>query len=96
MLPNGDVTPCSMLGERFVEDNVRRRPLTEIWNDPNSFAQFRHKEEHLTGACAKCPFGSRCKAGCSAMAISQTGTLTETPFCIRQLETERIIKEIVG
>ena len=30
----------------------------------------------------------------AAMAISQTGTLTETPFCIRQLETERIIKEI--
>ena len=32
----------------------------------------------------------------SAMAVSQTGTLTETPFCIRQLETERIIKEMVG
>lgn len=28
------------------------------------------------------------------MAISQTGTLTESPFCIRQLETERIIKEM--
>ena len=25
------------------------------------------------------------------MAIMQTGTLTETPFCIRQLESERII-----
>ena len=30
----------------------------------------------------------------AAMAISQTGTLTETPFCIRQLETERIVEEI--
>ena len=28
------------------------------------------------------------------MAISQTGTLTETSFCIRQLETERIFKEM--
>ena len=91
---NGDVLPCLSLGHQFIEDNLRRRPLAEIWNDPNSFAQFRHKEEHLTGPCAKCPFGSRCKAGCSAMAISQTGTLTETPFCIRQLETERIIKEM--
>ena len=27
------------------------------------------------------------------MALSQTGTLSETPFCIRQLETERIIRE---
>ena len=91
---NGDVVPCLMLGEHFVEDNLRRRPLAEIWNDPNSFARFRHKEAHLTGVCAKCPFGSRCKAGCSAMAISQSGTLTETPFCIRQLETERIIREM--
>ena len=40
--------------------------------------------------------GEVCKAGCSAMAISQTGTLTETPFCIRQLEQEKIIKEMIG
>ena len=30
------------------------------------------------------------------MVIFQTGILTETPFCIRQLETERIIKKMVG
>lgn len=94
--PQGDVLPCLSLGHQFIEDNLRRRPLAEIWNDPNSFAQFRHKEEHLTGTCAKCPFGSRGKADCSAMAISQTGTLTETPSCIRQLETERIIREMTA
>jgi hypothetical protein len=38
--------------------------------------------------------GSKCKAGCTAMAVSQTGRMTETPFCIRQLETERIVREI--
>ena len=32
----------------------------------------------------------------SAMVVSQTGALAETPFCIRQLETGRIIKEMVG
>ena len=40
--------------------------------------------------------GEMCKAGCSAMALSQTGTLTETPFCIRQLEQEKIIKEMIA
>ena len=44
----------------------------------------------------ECSFGDVCKAGCSAMAISQAGTLTETPFCIRQLEQEKIIKEMIG
>ena len=90
---NGDVLPCLSLGGKFVEDNLRRRSLEEIWNDPNSFARFRNKSAQLTGACAKCPLGILCKAGCSAMAFSQTGTLTETPFCIRQLEAERGNKE---
>ena len=35
-------------------------------------------------------------AGDRTLAISQTGTLTETPFCIRQLEQEKIIKEMIG
>ena len=39
--------------------------------------------------------GDTAKACCSAMAISQTGTLTETPFCIRQLEQEKIITEMM-
>lgn len=88
---NGDVLPCLSLGSAFIEDNLRRRPLTEIWNDPDSFPAFRHKAEELTGACGKCPLAAKCRAGCSAMAISQTGTLTETPFCIRQVETERLL-----
>ena len=40
--------------------------------------------------------GEKCMAGYSAMALSQTGTLTETLFCIRQLEQEKIIKEMIG
>ena len=93
---NGDVLPCLSLGSEYVEDNLRKRPLKEIWRDPESFPRFRRKSANLTGACAKCPMGSKCKAGCTAMAVSQTGSMTETPFCIRQLETERIVREIVG
>lgn len=93
---NGDVLPCLSLGSEYVEANLRKRPLSEIWNDPGSFPRFRHKSGKLTGRCAKCPMAERCKAGCTAMAVSQTGTMTETPFCIRQLETERIVREIAG
>ena len=93
---NGEVLPCLSLGGQFVEDNLRRRPLVEIWRDPNAFPRFRNKSAQLTGKCVKCPFGEVCKAGCSAMALSQTGTLAETPFCIRQLEWEKIIKEAIG
>lgn len=91
---NGDVLPCLSLGSAFVEDNIRRRSLTDIWRDPASFPRFRGKSGELTGRCAKCPAAARCKAGCSAMALSQTGTLTETTFCVRQLETERILASL--
>ena len=80
---------------RSLRENHRRRPLVDIWRDPDSFPRFRNKSAALTGKCTKYPFGEVCKAGCSAMAISQTGTLTETPFCIRQLEQEKIIKEMI-
>ena len=91
---NGDVLPCLSLGGQFVEANLRKRPLVDIWRDPDSFSKFRNKSLQLTGKCAKCPFGEKCKAGCSAMALSQTGTLTETTFCVRQLEQERILKDL--
>ena len=93
---NGDVLPCLSLGSEYVEANLRKRPLKEIWRDPGSFPRFRRKSARLTGTCAKCPMAKQCKAGCTAMAVSQTGTMTETPFCIRQLETERIVREVIG
>lgn len=93
---NGDVLPCLSLGSGFVEDNVRRRPLVDIWRDPRSFAEFRDKSaERLTGRCAKCIMADRCRAGCSAAAISTTGRLTETRFCIRQVETDKMLDEML-
>lgn len=93
---NGDVLPCLSLGGDFVEDNLRKRPLRDIWRDPDSFPRFRVKTSAmLTGPCAQCPMGERCRAGCSAAALSTTGKLSETAFCIRQLETERILADIL-
>ncbi|MBR4616378.1 MAG: radical SAM protein [Kiritimatiellae bacterium] len=93
---NGDVLPCLSLGSEFVEDNIRRRTLACIWRDPNSFARFRNKTDRdLTGKCAKCPMAGKCRAGCSAAAISTSGRLSETCFCIRQLETARILNDML-
>ncbi len=93
---NGDVLSCLSLGSQYVEDNVRRRSIVDIWRDPSSFARFRNKRTELTGACAKCPKSVECRAGCSAAALSTTGTLTENLFCVRQMETERIVKAMIS
>ena len=91
---NGDLLPCLSLGDAFVEGNLRKRSLVEIWRDPKSFPRFRNKSSELTGRCSGCPHASVCKVGCSAMAFSQTGTLTETTFCVRQLEQDRILQKM--
>lgn len=91
---NGDVLPCLSLGSDYVEANLRTRPLPEIWRDPQSFSKFRGKAEKLTGKCARCSMAAKCKAGCSAAALSTTRSLTETSFCIRQLETERMLADV--
>ena len=92
---NGDVLPCLSLGDAFIGGNLRARSLIEIWRDPASFPGFRDDDMSLTGRCRGCPRGHMCRAGCSAMAFSQTGTLTETAFCIRQLEQEEILKVMI-
>jgi len=91
---NGDLLGCLSLGEPFIEANLRRRPLIEAWPATDIFARFRHKAGRLTGACAKCPMAERCGAGCTAMAWSATGGITENPYCMRQLETAELLQQI--
>ncbi len=93
---DGDVLGCLSLADDFVEANLRRRPLSDIWQDPDAFASLRSKERRLTGHCARCPHGAECRAGCSAMAYSATGSLGENPYCIRQRETEQILAALPG
>lgn len=92
---NGDVLACLSLGSDFVEANLRTRPLADIWNDERMFARFRHKCTELTGRCAHCVKARECRAGCSAAALSTTGTLTENHFCVRQFETEQMLTEMI-
>lgn len=91
---NGDVLGCLSLGDDFVEANLRRERLGDIWRSDRYFQRFRRKEDLLTGQCARCPYSRKCRAGCTSIAYSATGTVGCNPYCIRALETERIVKGI--
>jgi radical SAM protein with 4Fe4S-binding SPASM domain len=69
---NGNVKGClslpsSMHGEsRFVEGNLRDKPLAEIWNAPGAFAYNRTAgESKLTGFCRVCRYRDFCRGGCT-------------------------------
>ncbi len=91
---NGDLLGCLSLGDPFIEANLRERPLREAWPAADTFRQFRDKACRLTGACAKCPMAETCRAGCTAMAWSATGGITENPYCMRQLEYAELLEKI--
>ena len=83
---NGDVKGCSCLPQEFVAGNVRQRPLAEIWADESRFAYNTDwKEESLTGACATCPYRRVCRAGCTCLAYSVTGSIYENPYCLHRV-----------
>ena len=86
---NGNVKGClslpsSMHGEsRFVEGNLRVRPLAEIWNPPNAFAYNRaSSEETLTGFCRVCRYRDFCRGGCTwTVYCHALEGGTGNPFC---------------
>ncbi len=91
---DGSVLPCLSLGHDHIVGNLRKRPLREIWQDDRAFARYRFRK--LSGACAQCPEGEKCLAGCSTMSLSSTGTLSENLYCIRRLEQERMVKDFLS
>ncbi len=93
---NGDVSGCLSLGDPFVEANLRRVPLKDIWESGRYFRKLRTKEENLTNDCARCPYGQKCRAGCTSIAYSATGRIGSNPYCIRCLETRDILAGALG
>jgi len=91
---NGDLLGCLSLGDDFVEANIRRAPLPELWRSATLLQRFRRSDEALHGHCERCPHGPECRAGCSAMAHSASGRLGCNPYCIRWLETRALLGEL--
>jgi radical SAM protein with 4Fe4S-binding SPASM domain len=87
---DGTVRGCLSLQGDYDEGNVRDRPLADIWSDPRSFAWNRGRPpKALEGACADCPFGKVCRAGCTCLAHAATGGHLRNPYCLFALGRER-------
>jgi radical SAM protein with 4Fe4S-binding SPASM domain len=86
---NGNIKGClslpsSMHGEgRFVEGNLRQKPLAEIWKAPDAFAYNRKwNESALTGFCRACRYRDFCRGGCTWTVYCHKNSGGEgNPFC---------------
>ena len=81
----GNVRGCeSLYDERFIEGNLRRKRLREIWEDEEAFAYNRRfTPDKLTGKCARCEVGAYCGGGCRSYDFFSGGRLYENPLCPR-------------
>lgn len=90
---NGTIKGCLSMPEDFVEGNIRDRSLTEIWNDPKSFAYNRNfTKESADGPCRECHYLPMCRGGCTTTSYSQTGSIANNPYCVYQIELKQGIK----
>jgi radical SAM protein with 4Fe4S-binding SPASM domain len=95
---NGDIVGCTAIREsKYIEGNIRKRSISDIWNDENSFAWNRaFRRENLGGVCAECQFGETCLGGCSNTRICCEGTINgENRYCAYALRVKEV-KELAN
>lgn len=81
----GNVKGCGALySDVFIEGNVRKTSLAEIWNSGDSFAYNRKfTPELLAGRCKGCDVGDVCRGGCRSSNYFSTDSLYSSAFCCR-------------
>lgn len=86
---NGGVKGCLSLPNSFIEGNIHKRSIKDIWNDPK-FCSYTRKftKNDLLGDCKDCKYGKICKGGCGAVSASLTGKLHGDPFCLYLIEKQ--------
>lgn len=87
---NGNVKGCLALqSDRFIEGNVRKESLRQIWERPGAFAYTRgFRIEDLRGHCRGCEYGEICRGGCTFMAVGATGSPHDNPFCLHRVSRD--------
>ena len=88
---DGKIHGClSAYCDEFIEDDVRKRSLKEIWLDEN-FCNWNSREQRtaiLCGFCKECQYGETCLGGCTDTAFVRTGSIGENTHCYHKIETE--------
>src|SRR3954467_15543238 len=83
--PNGDVLPCQAATTipDLEFENVRDRPLAEIWDESDAFNRFRGTD-WMPEPCQSCPLSRQEEdwGGCRCQALRLTGDAAVTdPVC---------------
>jgi AdoMet-dependent heme synthase len=91
--PEGEVTPCPLLGDHFSGGNVKTEELEDILYKSELFQKIVSRND-FGGKCGKCRFRFTC-GGCRTMTYYHTGDLFgEDPTCFIDNLSDDELKEI--
>jgi radical SAM protein with 4Fe4S-binding SPASM domain len=86
---NGDIIGCLATPDEYIEGNIRKRSIVDIWNDSNTFAYNRRfKIPDLGPNCQNCKHKEKCKGGCMGMSVALTKKPHNDPYCYYKIEEE--------
>lgn len=91
ILHNGDIIGCTSIRDKaYIEGNIRNKNITDIWNDPSSFAWRRQMTTtQLAGFCKTCYYSELCLGGCSNTRLTMQGNLfRENPLCVYRYDQQ--------
>lgn len=79
----GNVKGCeSLQDDKFIEGNLRKNNLKEIWNRKGAFSYNRDfVPSMLKGKCKDCDKGFICAAGCRQLSYFTTDDKYENIYC---------------
>jgi radical SAM protein with 4Fe4S-binding SPASM domain len=84
ILHNGDIVGCtSIRSPEYIEGNVKKQHLREIWENPSGFSWRRDLTKNkLSSDCAICIYGSKCLGGCPNTRLTMEGSVySENKYC---------------
>jgi len=86
---NGNVKGCLAMADEFIEGNIRKKSIKEIWNDPDAFVyNKKFKIKDLGENCRNCKHSKECKGGCTTRSSCMTGIAHNDPSCFYRIEKE--------
>jgi radical SAM protein with 4Fe4S-binding SPASM domain len=95
ILHNGDILGCTSVRDKsFIEGNIRKTALKDIWNNEKKFSWCRDmKGNDLEGFCNECIYVDTCLGGCSNTKLTLGGSVTsENKYCVFNQSMQDFIK----
>ena len=78
----GNIMPCLSLQESHRLENVRKKSISEIWENSSGFDFNRKfKIKDVKGRCKNCNLLNECRGGCNSQSISYYDCFHNSPFC---------------